>query len=311
MTCRDYIKKFLTVHADDELIGRERRAADSHVAGCIVCRQQLAEDRRLKALIRGHVPITRVPADARLRIRSALGRASQSLDVAPNALEGMIYSTLRHLRDAVLATVSRTGPVPASIAAIASVALIAIITTSRGPSPIPVPATPAFDLAVAKFDTLAEDFVPTAPAESEDSHGAYYAWVMDRDRAGSGDESSDLARTYREAGVPEEVFNFEPVGYGLIGGQVAESADGRPMSYTMYRGEKGQILSICLRAPEMAAPVGARYWAGTHTFYEYKGHSIALTFYPAEHYISILVSREPINDLLRDVSVAETDSSNS
>ena len=61
----------------------------------------------------------------------------------------------------------------------------------------------------------------------------------------------------------------------------------------------------------MAAPVGARYWSGTHTFYEYKGHSIALTFDPEGHYISMLVAREPVTELLRDVSLADSNSPNS
>jgi hypothetical protein len=55
----------------------------------------------------------------------------------------------------------------------------------------------------------------------------------------------------------------------------------------------------------MAAPVGARYWAGAHTFYEYKGHSLCLTFHPTGHYISILVAHEPVTDLLRDVAIAD------
>ncbi len=312
MTCRDYIAKFLAAHADDELIGRDRRAADSHVASCFVCRQHLAENRRIKVLIREQVPMARVPADVRFGIRTALGRASETVDgIRPETLRGVAYSALRRLREVARASVSRTGRIPASIAAIASIALIAILTTARRPTPIPVPTTSAFDLAVAKFDTLAEGFVPNAPDESENSHGAYYAWVMDRDRKGSGDESADLARSYHEAGVPEEVYDFEAAGYGLIGGQVTASPDGRPMSYTMYRGEKGQILGICLRAPDMAAPVGARYWSGAHTFYEYKGHSIALTFDPEGHYISMLVAREPVTELLRDVSIADSSSPNS
>ncbi|HVN91528.1 MAG TPA: hypothetical protein VMT61_17060 [Candidatus Binataceae bacterium] len=307
MTCREYTEKFLSAHVDDELVGRERRVADGHVAGCFVCRQHHAENRRLKALISGHLQMAHVPAHTRLRINSAIGRVSESMAGSRYPTDRRFgYAALR----SVFASASRTGRMPALLGVVASMVLIALVTTTRGPSPIPVPATPAFDLALAKFDSLAEDFVPNAPAESENSHGAYYAWVMDRDRDGSGDESTDLARTYREAGVPEEVFDFEPAGYGLIGGQVAETTDGRPMSYTMYRGEKGQILSICVRAPEMAAPVGARYWSGTHTFYEYKGHSVALTFYPEGHYISILVAREPVSDLLRDVSHAENSSPN-
>jgi hypothetical protein len=170
-----------------------------------------------------------------------------------------------------------------------------------------VPPTPAFDLAVEKFDKLSEEFIPNTPSEAADNNqGAYYAWVMDREGGErSREESADLARSYRDAGVPEEVYDFEPAGYGLFGGRLDESPDASRAAYTLYRGEKGQILSICMHAPEMAAPVGAKYWGGPHTFYEYKGHSLSLTFGPQGHYVSILVAREPVTDLLRDVAVAE------
>ena len=252
--------------------------------------------------------MARVPADVRLRIRARLGEATDAMGAERSpVLTHRAYRALRGARRIVAATKSKRIRLPAAVAAIAALGLLTILLPGRGPDPIPVPATAAFDLAVQKFDALAQNFVPNAPTESEsNSHGAYYAWVMDR--AGtqrSLDESADLARAYREAGVPEEVYNFETAGYGLYGGRLDESADGHPITYTAYRGEKGQILSICLHAPEMAAPVGARYWAGTHTLYEYKGHSLALTFHPEGHYISLLVAREPITNLLHDVAAAD------
>jgi hypothetical protein len=319
MNCQEYVENFLPSHADDELVGRERRAADEHTGGCIHCRVRLAEDRRLKALIRVHVPMTRAPADARLRIRAALGEATDALAAdriplgRPRESGRKLYAALRSVRRVGAATVRRDRRWPLSMGAIAAVGLIIVMIGGRTPSAIAVPKTAAFDLAVQKYDALAQGFVPNAAAESaSSSDGSYYAWVVDHNSAQRpGNESADLARSYREADVPEEVYDFELAGYGLYGGRVDESADGRPITYTVYRGEKGQIVSICMHAPDLSAPVGARYWAGTHTFYEYQDHSLCLTFHPAGHFVSILVAQESVADLLHDVTVADAASANS
>ncbi|MGH7839378.1 MAG: hypothetical protein ACREQC_16345, partial [Candidatus Binataceae bacterium] len=134
--------------------------------------------------------------------------------------------------------------------------------------------------------------------------------VMERDGGSPlAGESADLARSYREANIPEEIFDFGGSGYGLYGGRIEQaagpSAGANQVTYTLYRGERGQILSVCLHAPGFAAPIGARYWVGPHTFYVYKGHSICLTFHPQGHFVSILVAREPVIDLLRDVTLAD------
>jgi hypothetical protein len=319
MNCQEYIETFLPAHADDELVGRERRAADQHTSACVLCRARLVDDRRLKALVRIHGPMAKVPADARLQIRWALGEATHSLSTSYRTPSGgggeagrIRHVALRDLRR-LTASVKQHGRFSLSMASIAAVGLIVVLLAGRTPSGIAVPQTAAFDLALQKFDDMAQGFVPNAPPESvRSSNDAFYAWVVDRDSARRpGNESADLARSYREADVPEEVYDFELAGYGLYGGRVDEAPDGQPMTYTVYRGEKGQILSICMHTPDLAAPVGARYWAGTHTFYEYKNHSLCLTFHPAGHFVSIMVAREPVADLLRDVSVADAASANS
>jgi hypothetical protein len=195
-------------------------------------------------------------------------------------------------------------------AAVASVILLialAIGPFSTRDSPPGVPPTPVFDLATASFDGLARGFTPNVATESARAgDDAYYAWVVDRTSDGRRpDELADLARAYREAGIPEEIYDFTAAGYSLYGGRIDQSVDGWPMSYTVYRGDKGEILSICMHAPGFAAPVGARYWSGTHSFFQYEDHSLCLTFGPAGHFVSILVSREPVVDLLRDVTLAD------
>ena len=315
MNCRVYIREFLSAHADGELSGRERTAADDHLRGCARCQASFAEEHRVKTLIRAETPLTRVPADVRLRIRAALG------EVADAALNGHrtdprragSFPARRAMR-AIRWIEARPLRVALPFAALASMILLIALGVGRFGTrdSVPnVPATPVFDLATASFDGLARGFTPNVAAESaRRGDGAYYAWVVDRDsNGGRSDESADLGRAYHEAGVPEEIYDFTSAGYGLYGGRIDESVDGRPMTYTLYRGEKGEILSICMHAPGFAAPVGARYWAGTHTFFEYKDRSLCLTFSPAGHFVSILVAQEPVADLLRDVTLADASSS--
>jgi len=72
MNCQEYIERFLSAHADNELRGRERRAANDHVGGCGACRARLADERKLKELIRTRIRVARAPSDVRLRIQAAL-----------------------------------------------------------------------------------------------------------------------------------------------------------------------------------------------------------------------------------------------
>jgi Putative zinc-finger len=303
MQCRRYIDDLISAHADGELRGRQEREADEHLASCVECRAQFAHEREVKRAIRTRNPIVRAPGDARLRIRARLGALVEA-ELAPRrpALH-RLGSALRHGGTTVQRHPLRLG---AGVAALMIVALLGI--NGRRPSAAPqVPSTPAFNLAVERFDASARDFEPNAGGEAQVATNVDYAWVMDGDGGErSPDESDDLARAYRDAGIPENVFDFNAAGYGLYGGRIEQSADGYPVSYTLYGGERGEILSICLHVADFSAPVGARYWSGAHTFYEYAGHSVGLTFHPAGHYVSILVSREPVGDLLSDVVSADS-----
>ncbi|HLW69045.1 MAG TPA: hypothetical protein VKS22_00320 [Candidatus Binataceae bacterium] len=319
MTCQTYIENYLATHADSELDGHEHRLADEHIADCLRCRERFISERQLKTLIRTHSVIAKVPADVRLRIRAALGELIEA-DSRPAVRPAFAD---RGGRIAVWAR-SRSARIALPIAALGSLilALGLIVGHVRTGIALPqVPPTQLFDLAVNKFNAFGSNFVANATDQDASGHGdSYYAWVMDRDsESPSAGESADLARSYREANVPEEIYDFRASGYGLYGGRIDQlagllpkhTAGDDPVTYTLYRGEKGQILSICLHAPGFVAPTGARYWAGAHTFYQYKGYSICLTFHPQDHFVSMLVAREPAIDLLRDVTLADQTASTS
>jgi hypothetical protein len=308
MRCEEYIERFFAAHADDELIGRERRAADQHAGRCPRCRARLEDERRLKALIRTHAFAVRVPSDLRMSIRSALGAMPESYTGTRRTWRGAAHQAARAAARATRRVGARRALIGLPIAA-AAVFVLLLASSYRHDQilAVSVPPTPIFDLALNKFDSLSEAFVPNVPAQAAVGADSDYAWVMSRDSHGRfNDESADLAEAYRDADVPEDIYDLETAGYGLSGGRVDPARDGWLTSYTLYRGAKGEILSICLHAPNFSAPIGAQYWVGAHTFYEYQGHSLCLTFHPAGHFVSILVAREPVEALLRDMTAAGT-----
>lgn len=310
ISCQRYLKDCLSAHVDNELSGHELRAADNHLDGCVRCRERFVDERRLKALIRTSTPFAKVPADVRLRIRAALGEAVEYDSSRAASRSSLADRVLRRGGRAAGVKTNRSKHIVVQFAALGILVFATILIHGRYERQATFPAVPsthAFDLAVSKFDSFGRDFSPNAPVEAasrgDDSN---FAWVMDRDSGSPlGGESADLARAYRAANVPEEVYDFAPAGYGLDGGRIEQSAGDGIATYTLYRGEKGEILSICLHATDFAAPVGARYWVGPHTFYEYKGHSLCLTFHPGSHFISILVAQEPLVSLVQDVTLAD------
>ncbi len=312
MDCQEYISEYLAAHADNELTAQERRAAEDHLAGCPVCRAQLAEERALKALVRQHVGIVKTPADVRRSIRAALAEVSERGFLAWNRRDsfGAIASPRRAAEpmDKRLARLNRPW-MWASVAA-SIVVLVVLIAgldmfSRRASSGILVPA---FDNAIIKFARFERDFEPNVPLDAfSDRDGILYAWMVDRDSLTQlSDKVDDVARAYREADMPADIYHFEQSGYGLAGGRLERLSDGRPVTYTLYQGYQGNILSICYKDARMAAPVGAVYAAGVHSFYDYMGYTICLTFYPTGHFVSILISRQPLQQLVWAVTLART-----
>jgi hypothetical protein len=172
------------------------------------------------------------------------------------------------------------------------------------------PSNTAFDLAISKYQSFQRDFHPNMPVEEYDAQsGVDYAWVMSRDSIYRvSDEIADVARSYREVQMPGDVYDFESAGYDFLGGRFDHLADGRPVTYTVYRGNGGMVLSICFKDARMFAPLSGSYWVGMHSFDTYKGYTLCITFYPTDHFVSIVVARVPITELIR--AVASSDMAN-
>jgi hypothetical protein len=310
--CKEYISEYLAAHADNELTAQERHAAEDHLGGCPGCRARLADERALKALVRQHVGIVKTPADVRRSIRAALAEVSERGFLGWNRRDsfGAIASARQAAEpvDKRLARLNRPW-MWASVAASILVLVVLIagldMFSRRASREILVPA---FDRAISKFALFERDFEPNVPSDAFSDHdGISYAWVVDRDSLTPlSDKVDDVVRAYREADMPADIYHFEQSGYGLAGGRLERLPDGRLVTYTLYAGYQGNILSICYRNARMAAPVGAVYASGEHSFYDYMGYSICLTFYPTGHFVSILISRQPLQQLVRTVTLAET-----
>jgi anti-sigma factor RsiW len=317
MKCREYIAGFLSADADDELDASERRLVDDHLGGCAACRARLANERAMKALIRRHSPLAKAPADVRLRIRAALGEMNDRPADSRRGANSMRAAGMTRALEAktpgrfarVLGSRRRLYVAAPALAAL-SIALIVALSSGGARPPAPAAqrlAVPEFDLAIGKFGQMAGDFTPNVPVEAFNSNdGAYYAWVVSQDTAKQApDDRLDLVHSYSELGMPSDLYDFDSSGYALAGGRFDHLADGRAVTYTLYRGHDGALMNICIRNPRMAIPLGAMYWVGMHSFYRYKDYSLCVTFDPTARFVSIVVSRQPIIDLVRDVTLAD------
>jgi hypothetical protein len=310
--CREYIGEHLSAHADGELTASVRRSVEAHLTGCAACQARLADERALKALLRQHAGIVKAPADVRLRIRAALGEM-----VGPNfggrrsgpheafARERPFSDARADLTRRIVAQ-ARQARVWVPIFAAATLVAFAVMLSGRTGQ---APTEPAFDLAIVKYDSFARNFTPNVPADAYSSgSGSYYAWVVGTDSNRRVWDTLDVADSYIRAKMPDDLYNFDASGYLLDGGRLDHLPDGRPVTYTLYRSNGSNndvILNICLKDPRMRLPVGAIYWFETHSFYQYKGYSFCVTFYPTGHFVSIVVTRAPVTELIHEVALAE------
>jgi hypothetical protein len=341
LDCSEYIGKYLAAQADDELAPHEHQLAAEHLVRCAACRASLAEERSLKALLRRNAGIVRTPPDVRLRIRAALGEIAETypgrhleprLDRRPErhanssnreatALrESITRAGVDHDRDEVNGRNARRWSRDRWWAAAGGLTAVLIITlaifagrAANQFNPKSIPAVPAFDLAINKYLALERDFAPNVPPEAYSNlSGIDYAWVQSRDpvqriTTESTDKLDDVARAYRELSMPDDLLDLSPAGYTLSGARAERLPDGRPIVYTLHTGISDTILSIIYADASMAAPVGAVNWLGMRSFYEYKGYSICMSFYPDGHFVSIMLSRMPVQQMLEDVASADAD----
>jgi hypothetical protein len=275
MDCRTYIEEYLSAHVDGELSDAELRAAEEHLAGCVNCRARFAEERAVKALLRERAELRRTPPIVRGSILAALdaidqtGASGNGRDRAAGADRAGLLSIRR----------ARVW-LPAAMAA---VALFAFIMMHAG-NPQQAHAFSPFDVAIDNYKQFADHFEPniksTAPA--------------------------DISDAFMERKLPGFVWNFQRVGYKLVGGRVDRLSDGTPVSYTFYRGQSGTILCTYMKSHGLQPPPGEAPqpdepgYTIEHHYYNYKGYNVCLS-YPRSGCICILVTRRPMQEFVEAV----------
>jgi hypothetical protein len=261
VNCGDYIRDCLSAHADGELAGGELRAAEEHVAGCAECREQLAEERAIKAALRRHAAASATPAALRSRISAVLDTEDSAARAAAHraALARRAPSALRSARVWI----------PAAIAALLLIAFIA----ERGHR-AREPHVPTFDLAIAELQKFEEHFEPNVPS----------------------DTPAHISEAYTDHNMPGYIWDFTRAGYRLIGGRLDHMPDGRPATFTLYRSGKDAILCTYVEIAMFAPPLRPAEQAVAHAFYRYRGYSICVTRFPKDNFYCILISRRPMQE---------------
>jgi len=341
MNCDEYVNRFLSAYADDELSAPERYEVEEHLRGCYRCRALLVEEQALKAQIRRHAGIVKAPADVRLRIRAALGEAAER-NLQHRSIFAKAGMSIRNaavgrqaapsiLRSAAAPTgyVSEAAYRPGSARGwlvlqleraryLAPIGFVIIVlaagtvlfrVSSRSTSGSAVVgyqrSIPTFDFAIERFNQLSQAFAPNVPPEAfSPDGGAYFAWVQESHplRPVSA-ELPDISTSYEKMQMPPEFCDFAMAGYQLAGGRIDRMPNGEPVTYTLYRNQTESLLSIGLKK-QISAPLGG-YWFGTHALYSYRNYSICLTIYPVGHFASLIVARAPMFDLLRSVVASD------
>jgi hypothetical protein len=175
--------------------------------------------------------------------------------------------------------------------AIAAAVIFAIVAVARRSADEyarthPPGSYATFDAAVAKFDDMQNHFEPNVPSSSP----------------------QEIAAAYRDAGMPDHLWNFERAGMKLVGGRLSTLPSGQRAAYTLYQGTGGSVMCIFIATPELQDLSGGLHAAISQsvqrTFYAYKGHSICYTVIPGGKCVSLLVSREPLEKLVSDVVLA-------
>ncbi len=285
MNCAEYIENFLAAHADGELEGDELRAAELHLAGCAKCRGLLADERALKALLRSKVGVLRTPAELRATLRSAL-------DAADGPDESREGSRLGRPARSRLKLHSPGVWVPLALAAGIALfmlvpralyretpAMVSQATATLQPVPLTPGGVPEFDIAIASLEQFNRRFEPNVPSDS----------------------FGNISDAFLRAKMPGLVLNFRPSGFMLIGGRLDRLPDGRLVTRTYYRGDRGVILCSRFLAKGMQAPPNLDHEVAGHYYYRYRGYSISVSFDATDKFVCVLVSNVQLKTFTRDV----------
>jgi hypothetical protein len=281
---RKYIDDFLSAHADGELTGAELREAEAHVASCPECKARLDQERALKALVRKHAGQIETPSEVHTKLMALLAEEAAR---GEGALEQKSDSLRGPSRERGVRTSRRPAVwIPLSIAA----CLIAFISARQlgflGGDSVRVVyhqgGVPEFDIATAYLAKFDRGFRPNVPSNSY----------------------RDVAGAYMDAHMPGYLWNFNGSGLRLVGGRLEKLPDGRMATFTFYKGSGHSLVCIRFKTSSDQMPPGAVHAMAGHSFYSYYGYAICYSYSPVGNFVCLLVTHQPINQLLESVEYA-------
>jgi len=139
---------------------------------------------------------------------------------------------------------------------------------------------PDFDLAIDNYQRSLTDFRPNVPSASIDT----------------------VLTAYIEDGMPSYMWDFGPQGFKLVGGRFEHLADGSPVTYTWFRGEKAGVMCMFRQTDRFQAPPGIHIERNHLLFYRYRGYSVCLINVGGYgDFISVIVSPTSMNSFMHIV----------
>ncbi len=178
MDCNYYIDNILSAHADGELRGQ--RSALPNRTSAVVSHAVNGSLKNESSSISSELElrISRVPADLRLYIRTALGELVDA-ELLAQRPAWCRYAETATYRASQLGKSACRHPIYYAMP-IAAVTLLMILgIKSRNFRSVPtVPATPVFSLAVNKFDSSIRDFAPNVTIQSPSQNDSDFAWII-------------------------------------------------------------------------------------------------------------------------------------
>jgi hypothetical protein len=132
-------------------------------------------------------------------------------------------------------------------------AVVLVVSFMRGQSQMTT-LVPDFDLAIASYDRALTKFKPNVPSDSP----------------------AVLMKAYIEHGMPAYMWDFGRDGYRIAGGRFDPKPDGTPVTFTLYRGKRSDIMCMFRGIEGFNPPASAYQERRGYFFYSYRGYSICL-----------------------------------
>jgi hypothetical protein len=160
--------------------------------------------------------------------------------------------------------------------ALAAGLLLLVLRTGTGANQ-PVPD---FDLAIDRYQQSLANFHPNVPSNSIEK----------------------VLTAYIERGMPSYMWDFGPQGFKLVGGRFEHLNDGRPVTYTWFRGSDAGVMCMFRQVSGFEAPRAIHIERDHLLFYRYRSYSVCLINVGGYgDFVSVVVSPMPMKQFMRMV----------